>query len=166
MQFVNSKEAGMWVTNALDLVQSHLSWPILIIMFLMGCVGFAILLFFIKKYAHRIKIVEGLSSMDSPTDDSAAQLLFFSVDWCPHCKVAKPEWENLVSEYDGKLINGHQVVFTSYNCTTETEETKKLISQYGIEGYPTIKLIKDGQVINFDAKPTKDSLATFLKSSI
>jgi len=166
MQFVNSKEAGMWVTNALDLVQSHLSWPILIIMFLMGCVGFAILLFFIKKYAYRIKIVEGLSSMDSPTDDSAAQLLFFTVDWCPHCKVAKPEWENLVSEYDGKLINGRQVVFTSYNCTTETDETKKLISQYGIDGYPTIKLIKDGQVINFDAKPTKDSLATFLKSSI
>jgi thiol-disulfide isomerase/thioredoxin len=166
MQFVNSKEAGMWVTNALDLVQSHLSWPILIVMFLMGCVGFAILLFFIKKYAHRIKIVEGLSSMDSPTDDSAVQLLFFTVDWCPHCKVAKPEWDNLVSEYDGKLINGRQVVFTNYNCTTETEETKKLISQYGIDGYPTIKLIKDGQVINFDAKPTKDSLATFLKSSI
>lgn len=166
MQFVNSKEAGMWVTNALDLVQSHLSWPILIVMFLMGCVGFAILLFFIKKYAHRIKIVEGLSSMDSPNDDSAAQLLFFTVDWCPHCKVAKPEWDNLVSEYDGKLINGRQVVFTNYNCTTETEETKKLISQYGIDGYPTIKLIKDGQVINFDAKPTKDSLATFLKSSI
>ena len=166
MQFVNSKEAGMWVTNALDLVQSHLSWPILIVMFLMGCVGFAILLFFIKKYAHRIKIVEGLSSMDSPTDDSAAQLLFFTVDWCPHCKVAKPEWDNLVAEYDGKLINGRQVVFTNYNCTTETEETKKLISQYGIDGYPTIKLIKDGQVINFDAKPTKDSLATFLKSSI
>jgi thiol-disulfide isomerase/thioredoxin len=166
MQFVNSKEAGMWVTTALDLVQSHLSWPILIIMFLMGCVGFAIVLFFIKKYAHRIKIVEGLSSMDSPTDDSAAQLLFFTVDWCPHCKVAKPEWDNLVSEYDGKLINGHQVVFTNYNCTTETDETKKLISQYGIDGYPTVKLIKDGQVINFDAKPTKDSLATFLKSSI
>ena len=166
MQFVNSKEAGMWVTTALDLVQSHLSWPILIIMFLMGCVGFAIVLFFIKKYAPRIKIVEGLSSMDSPTDDSAAQLLFFSVDWCPHCKVAKPEWDNLVSEYDGKLINGQQVVFTSYNCTTETDETKKLISQYGIDGYPTVKLIKDGQVINFDAKPTKDSLATFLKSSI
>jgi len=166
MQFVNSKEAGMWVTTALDLIQSHLSWPILIIMFLMGCVGFAILLFVIKKYAHRIKIVEGMSSIDNPSDDSAAQLLFFTVDWCPHCKVAKPEWDNLVSEYDGKLINGHQVVFTNYNCTTETDETKKLISQYGIDGYPTVKLIKDGQVINFDAKPTKDSLATFLKSSI
>ncbi len=168
MQLVDSKEVGMWVTTALDLIQSHLSWPILIVMFIMGCIGFAIVLFLIKKYIHRIKIVEGLSpnNMDSPTEDSAAKLLFFSADWCPHCKVAKPEWEKLVSDYEGQLINGRQVIFVSHNCTTETPETKKLISQYNVEAYPTIKLIRDGQILNFDAKPTEESLVKFLKSSV
>jgi hypothetical protein len=38
------------------------------------------------------------------------------------------------------------------------------MDQYTIEGFPTIKLLKDGQVIDFDAKPTKDSLTQFLNT--
>jgi hypothetical protein len=37
-----------------------------------------------------------------------------------------------------------------------------MISKYKIEGYPTIKLLKDGQVIEFDSKPTQASLKQFL----
>jgi thiol-disulfide isomerase/thioredoxin len=168
MQFINSKEAGAWVTTALDLIQQHLSWPVIIIMFLMGCAGLVVAFLLFKKYGSRIKIVEGLSAdgMDSPTDASTPQLLFFSVDWCPHCKVAQPEWEKLVAKYDGQLINGQQVIFTAYNCTTESPEIVSLVSQYKIEGYPTVKLLKDGKIIDFDAKPTADSLAQFLQSSI
>jgi len=39
-----------------------------------------------------------------------------------------------------------------------------MISQYQIQGYPTLKLLKDGQVIDFDSKPTQDSLTQFLNS--
>jgi thiol-disulfide isomerase/thioredoxin len=168
MHIIDSKEAGAWVTYALDLIQSHLSWPILFVLFLMGCGGlfFAYLLF--KKYGSRIQIVEGLTSnsMDNPDEDSSVQLLMFTVDWCPHCKTAKPEWDKLVSNYDGELINGRKVVFVNYNCTQESDDIKKLIAKYNVEGYPTIKLIKDGQVIDFDAKPTEESLVQFLKASI
>ena len=165
MQFINSREAGAWVTSALDLVQQHLSWPIIIVMFLMGCVGVVVLFLLFKKYGSRIKIVEGLT-MDNPKDESSSQLLFFSTDWCPHCKVAQPEWDKLVSKFDGQLINGKPVIFTHYNCTTETPEIKTLISQYNISGYPTVKLLKDGQVIDFDAKPTEASLTQFLQASV
>ena len=166
MQFINSREAGAWVTSALDLIQQHLSWPVLIIMFLMGCAGVVVLFLLFKKYGSRIKIVEGLS-MDSPDDPaSSAQLLFFSTDWCPHCKVAQPEWDKLVADYDGQLINGKSVIFTHYNCTTETPEITALISKYGIAGYPTVKLLTNGQIIDFDAKPTEDSLLQFLKASL
>lgn len=168
MQFINSREAGAWVTNALDLIQSHLSWPILFVLFLLGCGGLLFVFFLFKKYGSRIQIVEGLTSnsMDNPDDDSSIQLLMFTVDWCPHCKTAKPEWEKLVSDYEGQLINGRKVEFVNYNCTQETDDIKKLIAQYNVEGYPTIKLIKDGQVIDFDAKPTEESLVQFLKASI
>ena len=27
-----------------------------------------------------------------------AELILFYVDWCPHCKTAKPEWNNLKEE--------------------------------------------------------------------
>jgi thiol-disulfide isomerase/thioredoxin len=99
---------------------------------------------------------------DLQDSDKTATLMLFYVDWCPHCKTAKPEWESLKAEYDGKSINGYTVYFEEYNCTNETAETSQLMDKYNIEGYPTIKLSKDNQIIEYDAKPTKVTLDQFL----
>ena len=97
-----------------------------------------------------------------PNSNKTAEMMLFYVDWCPHCKTAKPEWENLKSEYEGKQINGYTLVFSEYNCTAETSENEELMNKYKIEGYPTIKLLKDSQVIEYDAKPTKSTMEQFL----
>lgn len=91
-----------------------------------------------------------------------AEMMLFYVDWCPHCKTAKPEWEELKAEYEGKQINGYNLKFTEYNCTAETAENDALMNKYKIEGYPTIKLLKDSQVVEYDAKPTKSTMEQFL----
>lgn len=109
-------------------------------------------------YANRENVPE-----NKKTNQTATLMLFY-VDWCPHCKTAKPEWESLKSEYDGKTINGYTVLFIEYNCTTETEEISELMNKYNIEGYPTIKLVKDNQVIEYDAKPTKSTMEQFLNT--
>jgi thiol-disulfide isomerase/thioredoxin len=93
-----------------------------------------------------------------------AELLFFYADWCPHCKAAKPIWNDLKYEYENKTINGYKIVFTEVDCSEETAEVEKLMNQYSVEGYPTIKLIKDGQVIEYDAKPSKETLTKFLNT--
>jgi thiol-disulfide isomerase/thioredoxin len=93
-----------------------------------------------------------------------AELLFFYADWCPHCKTAKPIWNELKSEYQNKTINGYTIVFTEINCSEETAEVDKMMNKYNVEGYPTIKLLKDGQVIEYDAKPSKDTLTQFLNT--
>lgn len=93
-----------------------------------------------------------------------AELLFFFADWCPHCKTAKPIWNDLKSEYQNKTINGYQVIFTEINCSEETAEVEKLMNQYNVEGYPTIKLLKDGQIIEYDAKPSRETLTQFLNT--
>lgn len=98
------------------------------------------------------------------TPSNTAELMFFYADWCPHCKAAKPIWNDLQAEYENKTINGYKVIFTSVDCSEETQEVEKLMNQYNIEGYPTIKLIKDGQVIEYDAKPSKDTLTKFLNT--
>ena len=97
-----------------------------------------------------------------PNSNKTAEMMLFYVDWCPHCKTAKPEWENLKSEYEGKQINGYSLIFSEYNCTAETAENEELMNKYKIEGYPTIKLLKDSQVIEYDAKPTKSTMEQFL----
>ena len=99
---------------------------------------------------------------NDPNSNKTAQMMLFYVDWCPHCKTAKPEWENLKSEYEGKQINGYTVTFTEYNCTAESAENDELMNKYKIEGYPTIKLLKGNEVIEYDAKPTKSTMEQFL----
>jgi thiol-disulfide isomerase/thioredoxin len=93
-----------------------------------------------------------------------AELMLFYVDWCPHCKTAKPEWDELKAQYQNSTINGYKVTFTEVNCTEETAEVESMINKYKIEGYPTVKLIKDGQIIEYDAKPTKDTMSEFLNT--
>jgi len=94
-------------------------------------------------------------------DDNVAQLYLFKVDWCPHCKTAKPVFDEVETELNGQLINDkYTVVFKTVDCEGEPEMADK----FKIDGFPTIKLVKDGQVIEYDAKPDKDNIKDFLKT--
>jgi thiol-disulfide isomerase/thioredoxin len=121
--------------------------------------------FLSKKYSVGYKAnsehipVDGVSSNE-------AELLLFSANWCPICKRAAPEWEEVKNEYKGKTVNGYTIVFTDVDCTNESPNITKLMDQYKIEGFPTIKLIKNGQVIEFDAKVTKANLEQFINTAI
>jgi thiol-disulfide isomerase/thioredoxin len=101
---------------------------------------------------------------NNPNEGKSAELLFFFADWCPHCKTAKPIWNDLKAQYENKTINGYHVVFTEINCSEESAEVEKMMNQYSVEGYPTIKLLKDGQIVEYDAKPTKETLTQFLET--
>jgi thiol-disulfide isomerase/thioredoxin len=81
-------------------------------------------------------------STEGQTSNSDAEIIFFFADWCPHCKKAKPHWEEVKQSYSGKVVNGYTMVFTEVDCSKETEEMKKTTAEYEIEGYPTIKLVR------------------------
>jgi|1048.fasta_scaffold59781_2 thiol-disulfide isomerase/thioredoxin len=106
-----------------------------------------------------VAVGEG-DSGDGPAKD--AELFFFFTEWCPHCQKAKPVWASLKEEIDGKLINRYRVIFREVDC----DKDEKMANEFGVEGYPTIKLVKDGQVIEYDAKPDKDILVQFLQTSL
>jgi len=94
------------------------------------------------------------------TDDKVAQLFLFKVDWCPHCKKATPVFDEVEKELNGLPINGYTVTFKTVDCEAEPDMADK----FKIEGYPTVKLVKDGQVIEYDAKPEKDKIMEFLET--
>ena len=130
-------------------------------------IGYSIYVYYIKPALKKNSMNTAEVYNESSTGNTnQGELILFYVDWCPHCKTAKPEWEKVKSQYNGKIINGYTVTFTEINCTTETPEIEKLIAKFSIEGYPTIKLLKDGQVIEYDAKPTKDTLTQFLNTAL
>jgi thiol-disulfide isomerase/thioredoxin len=94
--------------------------------------------------------------------DNEAELFYFYTNWCPYCKKAKPEWEKLKSEYENKSINGTTIYFREIDC----EKDEKTPEQYKVEAYPTIKLITNGKVIEYDAKPNYETLNEFLNTSL
>lgn len=88
---------------------------------------------------------------------------FFYADWCPHCVKAKEPWRKFQSNYDGKTVNGYKVSCKPVDCTDPKEaETNELRKKYNVEGYPTLKVIKGGKIIDFDAKITEESLSQFV----
>jgi thiol-disulfide isomerase/thioredoxin len=162
---------GNYVTKTLDIIINNMSWPVMFLMFAGFVAGLIVLYFLYKKYGLKIKILEKFTGIGDDSDgadqtEKEAEIMLFHVDWCPHCKTAKPEWDKFKAEVEsnGGLINGRRVIFTEYNCTKETDEIVKITQKYKIEGYPTIKLLKDEQIIEFDAKPSKATLQQFLSS--
>lgn len=86
---------------------------------------------------------------------------FFHVDWCPHCKTAKPEWNMFSRKLDGKEVNGYKLKCVDVNCTDETSEVSHFVEEFNIESYPTIKMVKDNNKIEFDSKVKADLLEQF-----
>ncbi len=119
-----------------------------------------------KSNKEHISNSSGSTSSGSTSSGKEAEIIMFYTDWCPHCKTAKPEWEQVKAEFQGKQIKGYTIIFTEVNCTNESPDVEKMINTYKVEGYPTIKLIKDNQVIDYDAKPTKATLTQFLNTVI
>jgi len=98
--------------------------------------------------------------------DKIVTIYFFNVDWCPHCKNALPDWNTFVSQYNGKVINGYQIDCVNLNCTDESADVTAAINKYNIESYPTVKMEKDGKVINFDSKITSTALEKFVNTMV
>ena len=98
----------------------------------------------------------------SDQPDQEVVLYFFYTTWCPHCKSARPEWEKLKKEYENKPFNNTRVIFRDVDCDKE----ESIADEYKVEGYPTIKMVKDGEVIEYDAKPKYDTLVQFLNSTL
>ncbi len=166
-QFVNKLSPTSATSSIMQRIRgltSNMSWITI------GLSVVAVIFFIWFGYSSYKSYTESLTSYnanreygkDNANSNKTANMMLFYVDWCPHCKTAKPEWEELKSEYEGKNINGYNLVFTEYNCTNETAEIDELMDKYKIEGYPTIKLVKDNQVIEYDAKPTKSTMEQFL----
>ena len=116
-------------------------------------------------YSDKQKNKEMKDVANASHSSKSVEIFFFNVDWCPHCKTAKPEWQSFSDEYNGKNINGYVISCSDKNCTNDTDPNiSYLINEYKIESYPTVKMQKDNKQIEFDAKITKSALKQFVES--
>ena len=99
---------------------------------------------------------------EEPDASKVVDLYFFYTNWCPHCKTAKPIWHSFKEEIGGNKVKGYKINFIEVDCEKETSVADK----FNVVGYPTIKLIKGNEIVEYDAKPDKATLLEFLDSSL
>ena len=152
--------------------------------------AFAIVIFVVVAiYAYRAFFlkkndVKKYDDVANATDrKSVVEIIFFFVDWCPHCKTAKPEWDAFKRQYNGSTVNGNTIKCYDIDCTDDNGDqvitmdkdtttgikptpvkTTELIKKYKIESYPTIICQKEDTRIDFDAKITQVSLVKLVNS--
>ena len=90
-----------------------------------------------------------------------ADFYYFYTTWCPYCKKSMVEWIKFKQEWNQKTYQGYTLQFHEVDCDIQ----ESLANKYNVTQYPTIKLIKNGTIIDFDAKPTISTLTSFLNSS-
>jgi thioredoxin-like negative regulator of GroEL len=135
-----------------------LTLSVLILFIIVGYYGYNAIR---KQQVNRFKDVANVNRRSKES-----VILFFHVDWCPHCKKALPEWNTFKSQNDGVEINGYKLKCVEVDCTKETSEVTRVINQYKIESYPTVKLIRDEKTIDFESKITNSSLNAFVTTML
>lgn len=105
---------------------------------------------------------------------TSADIYFFYTEWCPHCKTAKKPWAEFkiqmskqqIKEFNepvtGVKVNGINLNFIEIDCDKDTATADK----FKVKGFPTIKLVKGKQIIEYDAKPTTVNLIEFVNTSL
>tara|TARA_Y100000816_G_scaffold60429_1_gene39847 strand:+ start:20269 stop:20811 length:543 start_codon:yes stop_codon:yes gene_type:complete len=114
-----------------------------------------------------------------------ANLYYFSVDWCPYCKKAEQPWNDFVQQYDNKTIGNYKLKCFKIDCTNSESDDKEgivngktssdvpslettkgsiknLMNIHKVEGYPTVTLESEGEIIQFDSKITDKTLEKFV----
>jgi|TARA_Y100000385_G_scaffold72688_2_gene73242 thiol-disulfide isomerase/thioredoxin len=136
-------------------------------------IGLTLLFIIIAIYTYKTWIVPRLSSNDyvenqelviedENNQGGVVELYFFYTEWCPHCKTAKPIWNKFKQEIGENKIKGKTINFIE----VDAEKESGLANQFKVEGYPTIKLVDNNKIIEYDAKPELDTLHQFLNTSL
>ena len=96
------------------------------------------------------------------------KIYFFHADWCPHCKKAQPEWNAFTTQYDGTEVNGYKIICIDVDCTSDppSEESKSLMKTYSVSSFPTVKLLHNDTIIDFDSKIKTTTLETFINTML
>ena len=86
-------------------------------------------------------------------DLSGPCLLYINVDWCGHCRAAKPILQKVAG------ITGSQVPVISVNG----DNNKALATQLGAQGFPTIVYMDGaGKLFRYTGERTVDAIASFV----
>jgi thiol-disulfide isomerase/thioredoxin len=88
-------------------------------------------------------------------------ILYFYTEWCPYCKQSMPEINKFEEYIKGKNASANYIItLTKIDC----DKQSTIADKYKIDAYPSIKLIYQNKVYDYDAKPNKANLIQFMET--
>jgi thiol-disulfide isomerase/thioredoxin len=112
-----------------------------------------VLLYF---YGNRIR------SSYEPFASGNAKFTMYYVDWCGHCKQAKPDFTEFMKK-SPLTINGKSVDIAMVN----PEKTPQAAAGKPVKGYPTILLEKSsGEIVEYPGERNSTAYQAFLAENI
>ncbi|CAK6967488.1 protein disulfide-isomerase TMX3 [Scomber scombrus] len=101
-----------------------------------------------------LAFVEDLDDTFKDTRVSDVWLVDFYAPWCGYCKKLEPVWHDVGAELrsSGSPVRVGKMDATAYSG---------MASEFGVRGYPTIKLLKGDLAYNYKGPRTKDDIVEF-----
>ena len=95
-----------------------------------------------------------------------AEIYLFHTDWCPYSQEAMPIWKAMKKRMNNKKINKHILLFKEIDGDKDSAKITDFEDEYKkkIDGFPTIMLVKDDQVVDYEAEVNTDNLNEFINS--
>ncbi|CAN8234163.1 unnamed protein product [Cochlearia groenlandica] len=84
----------------------------------------------------------------------------FYAPWCGHCKKLTPEYEKAASE-----LNSHNPPLVLAKIDASEESNKGIATEYKIQGFPTIKIFRNGgkSVQDYNGPREADGIVSYVK---
>jgi len=96
-------------------------------------------------------------TFDQAIKDHPLIMVEFFAPWCGHCKRLEPEYEKAAEELNG--------VAAMAKVNADAEINRPLASTYGIRGFPTLKIFRNGsfQPTDYNGERSAQALVSFMK---
>ncbi|KAI9223992.1 hypothetical protein BC828DRAFT_185914 [Blastocladiella britannica] len=94
------------------------------------------------------------ANFKSSVDPEKLVLVEFYAPWCGHCKQLAPEYEKAAT-----ALKPDGIKLAKVDCPANAD----LCSEYKIEGYPTMKIFREGKVGAYNGGRTEDTIIGYMR---
>ncbi|XP_075501495.1 protein disulfide-isomerase-like [Primulina tabacum] len=87
----------------------------------------------------------------------------FYAPWCGHCKALAPEYEKAAS-----VLSSHEPPIVLAKIDASEESNRELATEYQIQGFPTIKILRNGgkSIQEYKGPREADGIVGYLKKQV